>query len=283
MFKWLLPFLLFVSSALAQTCPTRPANQNDNSCASTAYVANQIAATPVAPGSITLANGDLLIGSVSNVAAAQALSGDCTITNLGVITCTKTGGVAFAASATTDATNAGNISSGTLPAGRLPALTGDVTSSAGSTTTALAWISRVAGKSLTLNNTLTLAGTDSTTMTFPSTNGTVAALNIADQTLAGGANVTSQSLTTGNITVDCGARPLQFITNGGAFTITAPSSDGSCMLLVTNNGTAGATSLSGFSPTTCGGDAVTTTNTSKFFYSIVRINGVSTCMVRAGQ
>lgn len=36
------------------------------------------------------------------------------------------------------------------------------------------------GKTLTANNTLTLAGTDSTTMTFPSTSGTVATLNVAN-------------------------------------------------------------------------------------------------------
>lgn len=47
------------------------------------------------------------------------VSGDCTSSASGAVTCAKTGGVLFAPSATVDATNAGNISSGVLPAARL--------------------------------------------------------------------------------------------------------------------------------------------------------------------
>lgn len=125
--------------------------------------------------------------------------------------------------------------------------------------------------------------TSTKTFTLPNSSQTLLCSDLVDQTISGGANVTSATLTTGNITVDCGKCPLQYITNGGAFTITAPTSDGSCMLLVTNNGTAGAITFSGFSVGSNTGDALTTTNTSKFTISIWRINGTSGYRIAAHQ
>jgi hypothetical protein len=96
------------------------------------------------------------------------------------------------------------------------------------------------------------------TQTFPAVAATVAALNIEDQTLTGGANVTSKSIAAGNQTTDCGARPLQWTTNTGAWTLTAPTSDGSCMLTVINNFGAGALTLAGFTAGTNTGAAYAT-------------------------
>lgn len=108
-------------------------------------------------------------------------------------------------------------------------------------------------------------------------------LDLAGQVITGGATVTSLTQSTGNITVDCGLRPLQFITNGGAFTITAPANDGACMLLVTNNASAGAITFSGFSVGANTGDILTTVNTSKFMVWIGRINGSTTYRIASLQ
>lgn len=130
----------------------------------------------------------------------------------------------------------------------------------------------------------TFAGpTANRTYTFPDAAASIAALNLADQVVTGGANVTALSLTTGNVTIDCGARPLQYITNNGAYTITAPASDGSCMLLVTNGASAGATTFTGFSVGSSVGDALDTTNGHKFTISIWRINGTSGYRIAAHQ
>lgn len=104
-----------------------------------------------------------------------------------------------------------------------------------------------------------------------------------DQTISGGANVTSLSLSTGNVTIDCGKRPLQYITNGGNFTITAPSLDGSCILLVTNNSSAGTITFSGFSEGVNIGDTLTTSNGNMFSIFIWCINGVSGYRIAAHQ
>jgi len=142
------------------------------------------------------------------------------------------------------------------------------------------------GKTLTVSNSITLAGTDSTTWTGAGSNMTLAALNIVDQTLSGGANVTSNNLgtiTTGTTTIDCGAGPLQYFVNGGASTISAPSNDGSCIVKMTNNASAGTITFTGFTESTNTGDALTTTNGNHFFISIARINNDANYIVRALQ
>jgi hypothetical protein len=102
-----------------------------------------------------------------------------------------------------------------------------------------------------------------------------ACLNVADQTVTGGANFTPLALTTGNNTIDCGARPGQYVSNTGAFTITAPANDGYCYVDVENGGGAGAITLSGFSPNAMGGATVDTTNGHNFRLMISRVHGHS--------
>lgn len=75
-------------------------------------------------GTLT-ATGIINVGSLAQFSGGTSLtsgnlSGDCLTPNSLVVTCTKTGGVPFASSATVDATNASNITSGTLPLPRLP-------------------------------------------------------------------------------------------------------------------------------------------------------------------
>ena len=127
------------------------------------------------------------------------------------------------------------------------------------------------------------AGSSNFTLTIPATTGTIAELDVADQTVSGGANVTSLSQSTGNITVDCGARPAQYITNGGAFTITAPANDGNCILDMENNASAGAVTLSGFSPNTMGGATLDTTNGHNFRLFVSRVHAHSSIYAVALQ
>jgi hypothetical protein len=141
-------------------------------------------------------------------------------------------------------------------------------------------------KTHTINNTITLAGTDSTTWTGASSNMTLAALNLADQVVTGGANVTSVNLGTitggGTINVDCGTRQSQYAVNNAtsSWTIAAPGAgkDGSCIILVTNNssGTLVAPTFSGFSPNSgVSGDTYLTANNDQFSLFIWQVNGVA--------
>ena len=129
-------------------------------------------------------------------------------------------------------------------------------------------------------------GTSTKTFTLPNSSQTIAVLDLADQTVSGGANVTASNQGTkssGTYTVNCGACPLQYIVNNGAFTLSAPANDGSMMLFVTNSASAGTITFAGFTVGSSVGDALTTTSGHKFTFSIWRINGTSGYRVAAHQ
>lgn len=92
-----------------------------------------------------------------------------------------------------------------------------------------------------------------------------AKLDDTDQVVTGGTIVTSLSLgtiTTGTVTPDPGDRPMQHYINGGAHTLAPSSNAGIFVVDITNNGSAGAITTSGWGSVQ--GDAFTTTNGDTF-------------------
>jgi hypothetical protein len=141
-------------------------------------------------------------------------------------------------------------------------------------------------KTLSVSNTMTLAATDGQTWTFPASSSNVLTTgNTA--TITKGYTLTPYNggtVSSGTYTPDASNGNYQYYTNGGAHTLAVPAADCAIEILVTNNGSAGTITISGsYTVSSNVGDALTTTNTSKFIISIRRINSVSTYLIKALQ
>jgi hypothetical protein len=172
--------------------------------------------------------------------------------------------------------------------------TGQVTIATGSIATNL--------KALTITQTWTTVGTTYDAPIFENITNT--ASNVASRVIdlqVGGAPVFSLTavgvigpgfsvtsgnigtITTGTVTPVLTSGNYQFYTNNGAHTLAAPAADGAVDILVTNGASAGAIAFSGFTVGANTGDALTTTNGSRFLIAIRRINSISIYGITALQ
>lgn len=91
------------------------------------------------------------------------------------------------------------------------------------------------------------------------------AINTEGLTVTGGGGITSKDLGTvssGTLTPDPAARPMQHYINGGAHTLAPSATPGSFLLDITNSASAGAITTAGW--TKVSGDPFDTTNGHKF-------------------
>lgn len=85
----------------------------------------------------------------------------------------------------------------------------------------------------------------------------------------------------GTYTVDEADSNIQYIVNGGGFDIDPPVQNGTVIVHMTNNASAGTMTTGSF--TLVDGDSLTTTNTHEFLLYIVKANDVSHLTVKALQ
>lgn len=107
------------------------------------------------------------------------------------------------------------------------------------------------------------------TATPPNSDFTMAALDVANQQVTGGARVTSNALGTiasGTVTLDPGTRPIWDYTNNGAHTLAPGTNVGSILMAITNGAAAGAVALTGWTKVV---GAFDTTSGHKFTCSAV--------------
>jgi hypothetical protein len=247
------------------TAPTAAPNTNTTQIATTEYVLNSLTAgvpdaDPSTKGKIQLA-GDLA-GTNSNASApiisdlaistaklasnavtsAKILDGEivdadisttAAIADSKLATISTTGKVSNSATTATDANTAsaivardgsGNFSAGGITATSVNKLA--ITSPTNGSTLTIA-----DGKTLTANNSLTFAGTDGQTMTFPSTNATIARTDAA-QTFTGKQTFDATGIALSGST--SGTSTLVANAVAGTTTLTLPAVDGTLATIAAN-------------------------------------------------
>jgi hypothetical protein len=223
------------------TVPTAAPGTNTTQAASTAFVTAAVAAGGGGGGGATTPATSAPICGAGSANSTVA----CTSTALSSAIGTGVYDASGVAAAFAAALNASNLTSGIIPGGRMPALGGDVTSSAGSTTTNLATVNSSPGTfgSSTAIPVLTLDGkgrvlsVSTTTVSGGSCSAGGATTVASTETVGFSATPTFSAATrsslitlTGNITsftlaagADGQEKTLAFCENAtGGFTVTAP-------------------------------------------------------------
>jgi len=222
---------------------------------------------PIVQGGITKKLTNALLFSTSSLANATGLpivagtTGTLSVARggTGVTSSTGTGSVVLNNSAT--------LTNATLTLPTLGVATATSVNKVAITAPATSATLTIAdGKTLTANHSLTLAGTDSTTMTFPSTSASIARTDAA-QTLTG--NQTVNGAVIGNVQALSGAGAVDTTSFSTAFTSTAT---GNALTLA--NGTVGQLKTVAYVAEAAGADTGVLTPTTRVGYSTITFTNV---------
>jgi hypothetical protein len=120
--------------------------------------------------------------------------------------------------------------------------------------------------------------------TGPTVAGAVMQLGATGQTFSGGVVAVPYQYPSGNIHIDFGLGPIQFVNNVGNFTIVAPTAgSGSCILTIFNQAGAGVPAFANWTVGTNVGDAFDTINGHAFSLMMWGVNGFWSYSVKALQ